>query len=392
MEAQAYKDLQSGEESWWYQGRIFFIKRLLSGISIPKGRSLDFGAGFGGMHDVVSAYGIPDAFEINPEAAQGCRKRGYTRVMTERSELDKEEPYQFIGAFDVIEHLEDDAAVMRLFHDRLDAGGVLVATVPAFSFLWSKHDKLNHHFRRYSLPEIIRLFTAAGFVDVRATYWNMTLFPEAFLLRLIGRGGGDALTPARPVNWLLTQILKFESFVVPYVVLPFGVSIVIAGRKPDVSESVFVEGNKAPPPWRVLIHPIFLISFLCNYRLVHFLSVGSLGALLNLFLTWFFTTFVFGQAHYLDAFVIGIVGNLIFNFTFNTLITFKTQKKHVRRFFGFVAYSLFIAGIQYLTVRTITPLIGTDLYLWVIAGVILTYSFLNFVFFKYILFREFNEL
>jgi putative flippase GtrA len=388
MEVQAYKDLQRGEESWWYRGRIFFIKRLLSGISVPKGRSLDFGSGFGGMHDLVSTYGIPDAFEINPEAAQECCKRGYARVITERDELEKEGPYQLIGAFDVIEHLEDDAAAMRLFHDRLGAGGVMVATVPAFSFLWSKHDELNHHFRRYSLPEITRLFVAAGFVDVRATYWNMTLFPVAFLLRLIGRGGGDALTPARPINWLLTQILRFESFVIPHVALPFGVGIVITGRKPDVSGNGFAEESNISLPWRVLIHPVFLFSFLCNYRLVHFLSVGSLGALLNLFLTWFFTTFVFGQAQYLDAFVIGITGNLIFNFTFNTLITFKTQKKHLRRFFGFVAYSLLMAGVQYLTVRAITPLIGIDLYLWVIAGVILAYSFLNFVFFKYILFRE----
>ncbi len=387
MEIQAYKDLQSGETSWWYQGRILFIKRLLSEISILKGRSLDFGAGFGGMHNLVGSYGTPDAFELNPEAVQSCRARGYAKVMTAREEMEKEAPYQLIGAFDVIEHIEDDAEAVRCIYERLSAGGVFIATVPAFSFLWSKHDEVNHHFRRYSLPEITRLFIEAGFVGIQATYWNMMLFPVAFLMRLVGRGGGDALVPSRPVNWMLTRIVQFESLAVPWGTLPFGVGIVIVGRKPgrDAEEP---EIKNPPIPWHILIHPVFLFSALCNSRLAHFLSVGSLGALLNLFLTWFFTTFVFGQAQYLDAFIIGIVGNLIFNFTFNTLITFKTKEKHLRRFFGFVTYSLLIAGVQYLTVKAITPLIGISLYLWVIAGVILAFSFLNFAFFKYILFRE----
>lgn len=331
---------------------------------------------------------IPDAFEIHPEAAASCKKRGYAKVITEHDELVREPAYDIVGAFDVIEHIEDDTSAARMLYDRLRPGGILLATVPAFSCLWSKHDEENHHFRRYTLPEITRLLAEAGFTDVRATYWNMLLFPVAFVLRLLGRGGGSALTPSRPVNWMLTQVLKFESLAVPYVTLPFGVSVVIVGRKPGGSSSMSSPEEKPHTPWGIIFHPVYLFSLLCNSRLIHFLSVGSAGALLNLFLTWSFTEFVFGQERYLDAFIIGIVGNLIFNFVLNTLITFKTKTRHARRFMGFVAYSLSMAGIQYYTVKSITPLVGIDWYLLVIAGVILAYAFLNFLFFKHILFRE----
>lgn len=388
METRAYQDLQEGESSWWYQARIAFLRRMLSGMSLPKGRGLDFGAGFGGMCGFMSTLCTPDAFEIHPEAVASCKKRGYAKVITGHDDLIREPAYDIIGAFDVIEHIEDDASVARMLYDRLRPDGVLLVTVPAFSCLWSKHDEENHHFRRYTLPEITRLLTDAGFVDVRATYWNMLLFPVAFVLRLIGRGGGSALAPARPVNWMLTQILKFESLAVPYTSLPFGVSIVIVGRKPSGASAMSSPEVKPHTPWGIVFHPVYLFSLLCNSRLIHFLSVGSAGAILNLFLTWSFTEFVFGQERYLDAFIIGIAGNLIFNFAFNTLITFKTKTRHARRFAGFVAYSLSMAGIQYYTVKSITPLVGIDWYLLVIAGVILAYAFLNFLFFKHVLFQE----
>jgi hypothetical protein len=89
-------------------------------------------------------------------------------------------------------------------YELLNSGGIFIATVPAFGFLWSNHDELHHHFRRYSVSEVRRLFLDAGFVSVRATYWNMVLFPIAYILHLFGCGGGEALAPPAFVDWMLT--------------------------------------------------------------------------------------------------------------------------------------------------------------------------------------------
>ncbi|MSU73893.1 class I SAM-dependent methyltransferase [Candidatus Kaiserbacteria bacterium] len=239
MDAKAYQYIQKGERSWWYRGREAMVKRMLLGTSLAQdGYILDFGAGYGATYSFLKKYGTVDAYEIEPAAAEGCRARGYARVITTESELGQTDSYTLIGAFDVLEHLEDDRAALRTVYTILESDGVFVATIPAFKSLWSKHDELHHHFRRYSLLEIRRLFTEAGFVQVRASYWNMMLFPVAYVLRFFGKGGGEALTPPAFVNWALTKLLCLEATAVPFVSLPFGTGIVIVGKKPHQHSSV----------------------------------------------------------------------------------------------------------------------------------------------------------
>ncbi|MFA5745039.1 MAG: class I SAM-dependent methyltransferase [Candidatus Paceibacterota bacterium] len=233
MNTKAYHYLQKGEGSWWYRGREAIAERMLHNLVRTEGaRVLDFGAGYGAMHTLLKKYGSVDAYEVEPTAAEGCRTREYTHVMTVDNELVQTPTYNLIGAFDVLEHIKDDRATLRMLYELLKPNGVFIATVPACRALWSAHDELHHHFRRYSRPEILKLFTDAGFVDVRASYWNMILFPVVYVLRLIGRGGGEGLTPPVFINWILTALLLIESKVVPFLTLPFGVSVVIVGRKP----------------------------------------------------------------------------------------------------------------------------------------------------------------
>lgn len=114
-------------------------------------------------------------------------------------------------------------------------------TVPAFQFLWSRHDTFHHHFRRYRRRPLRRLLGRAGFVVDYAGYFNFFLFPLVAAARLLERaiGGGDPRAalkvPPGPVNAALREIFALERILMPVLPLPFGVSLMVIARKPDES-------------------------------------------------------------------------------------------------------------------------------------------------------------
>ena len=132
-------------------------------------------------------------------------------------------------------------------------------------------------------------------------------------------------------------------------------------------------------------------TILFRHKYLHFFMTGTSGVVINLFITWLLTTLVFGLPGYFKAYIIGTTINLIYNFALHTKVTFQTKKRHVRRFAFFVAYSLLFTVIQAYVVRTLTPIIGLHLYLFVIAATIFVFSCITFLFFKFFLFREDNE-
>lgn len=137
-----------------------------------------------------------------------------------------------------------------------------------------------------------------------------------------------------------------------------------------------------------LLHPVEFIRLLIVHRYAHFFAVGATGVFINLSITAFFAELVFGREHYFSAYLVGLGANLIYNFVLHTAVTFKTKTNHARRLAIFVAYSLALTYLQAYLVKTITPIVGIDFYLLVIASVILVFSVATFVLFKFVLFRE----
>jgi SAM-dependent methyltransferase len=87
------------------------------------------------------------------------------------------------GMFDVLEHIEDDAAALRQVHCLLRPGGQLFLTVPAYPALFSEDDRLAGHFRRYTLASLTRVLAGSGFEIRFASYMFAPLPPLVFLLR-----------------------------------------------------------------------------------------------------------------------------------------------------------------------------------------------------------------
>ena len=144
--------------------------------------------------------------------------------------------FDLIAALDVLEHVEDDTAALRALGEWLSERGVLLTTVPAFQWLWSEHDVLSHHLRRYTRERLTTLLRDAGLNVLYSGYFNSLLFPLAVanikLGKLVSRDAYRGLQiPARGVNRTLEWIFRVESRLVPRIRLPFGLSIVACASR-----------------------------------------------------------------------------------------------------------------------------------------------------------------
>jgi SAM-dependent methyltransferase len=141
--------------------------------------------------------------------------------------------YDLIGAFDVIEHIADDQAALASVAKRLKPGGRLVITVPAHQWMWSAHDKVNHHQRRYSKRALAQLFKDSPVRLDAIGYFNSLLFPLAVAQRLASRATGsedsDLSMPPAPVNYLLERAFAAERFLIGRMPLPPGLSLFAVG-------------------------------------------------------------------------------------------------------------------------------------------------------------------
>ena len=137
--------------------------------------------------------------------------------------------YDLIGAFDVIEHVPDDRAAVAALAKRLKPGGRLVVTVPAHQWMWSAHDVVNHHQRRYSKGGLKELIDSSPLKLEKIGYLNSLLFPLAvgarFAGKIAGKDSSDDTLPPRPLNWAFEKIFGLERHLVGRLPLPPGLSL-----------------------------------------------------------------------------------------------------------------------------------------------------------------------
>jgi SAM-dependent methyltransferase len=223
------------DEHWWFAGRRKILAAVIETLDLPRGtRILDVGCGSGGNLTTLARFGQLSAMEIDGRAREIASGRGVCEVVP--GSLPGTIPFgpasfDVVTALDVIEHIEDDRSALEAIHGMLVPGGRLVITVPAYRFLWSYHDVVNCHFRRYSRRDLSDALRSARLEPVRISYFNTWLFPFAALVRLAGRfvsrrgAGPDMRLPPPRVNRLLTSIFSSEAHVLRRRSLPFGVSV-----------------------------------------------------------------------------------------------------------------------------------------------------------------------
>ena len=144
--------------------------------------------------------------------------------------------FDLITALDVIEHVDRDIDSLKAIRSHLVSDGKAVITVPAYMFLWSAFDDLNEHKRRYTLTELNTKLELAGFTVEKISYFNTLLFPIVFVVRMLNNvfkrdGASDVDMPNWPLNFALEKIFGVEKYLLRFINLPFGVSILAVVKK-----------------------------------------------------------------------------------------------------------------------------------------------------------------
>ena len=239
LEQHAYREQFELEDThWWFEGRRAVIWALLRRAAATEGlRLLDAGCGTGRNLIEFGPLGVARGVDSSPEAIEFCRRRGVQDASEGQIEALPFENASFdlILATDVIEHLEDDRAAMSELRRVCAPGGRMLATVPAYGWLWSQHDSAHHHFRRYTLRQLRRRLRATGWEPRQWSYFNTVLLPPIAAVRLLGRRraapDGERpdlrLTPPG-LNRVLEQPMRLEAALIGRGArLPAGVSIAV---------------------------------------------------------------------------------------------------------------------------------------------------------------------
>jgi SAM-dependent methyltransferase len=212
---------QAEDRHWWYRGRRTVLDGVIAGLGLPADpRILDAGCGSGRFMVELAKLGTVTGVELSDTSVVLARERQLGEVIS-GSVLEMpfaDDSFDLAVSLDVIEHLEDDLGALRELRRTIAPGGALLVTVPAYQWLWSGHDEINHHHRRYTRRALQRVAEQAGWRQVRTTYFNSLLLPVAILLRVLDRfntktteSSLDLWVPPEPLNWLLERPLTLEA-------------------------------------------------------------------------------------------------------------------------------------------------------------------------------------
>lgn len=246
MEPSMYRSFAELHESrhWWFVGRRRIVASLLEATLDDRRdlRILDIGCGTGGMIPVLSPFGRVTGIDPSEAAIRYSRERYGSQADFLRVDFPRETPpeggHDLVTLFDVLEHLEEDAEALREAAGLLREGGRMVLTVPAHRFLWSPHDDINRHRRRYGYREFRDRILGAGLEIRRITYFNTLLFPAVWGARLVRRrlaSKGDRRSDFRVqrewINNSLADLFGAERFLLRRFDLPFGVSLLAVAAR-----------------------------------------------------------------------------------------------------------------------------------------------------------------
>jgi SAM-dependent methyltransferase len=204
FEPEYFERLASQEAgNFWFRARNRLLVWAMQHYFPQAKKFLEIGCGTG---FVMS--GLKQAFpslvlsgsEVFSEGLGFAERRlpGVELFQMDAGRIPFREEFDVIGAFDVLEHIQDDEAVLSQMYQATRKGGGVLITVPQHRFLWSPVDDFARHVRRYETRELREKVQRAGFATVRVTSFVSLLLPLLIVSRY--RQRNKEVDPAAEYN------------------------------------------------------------------------------------------------------------------------------------------------------------------------------------------------
>lgn len=243
MDSSEYQSMYEAEETHFYfAGKRSLVAEMLSGRLAPGARILDAGCGTGATMRRLSAFGEPFGVDLSEEAVRFCRMRGPSpaAVANAQGRLPfRDASFDAACLLDVIEHIDDERAVLTEIARVVRPSGVVVITVPAVPWLFSYHDRALGHRRRYAKAALVSLVLECGLRIDLVTHFNAWLLGPAVVARAgmtaLRRGcpprTDTALRIPAPLNSILLGLCRIEARIARRLPLPAGLGLACVARK-----------------------------------------------------------------------------------------------------------------------------------------------------------------
>jgi SAM-dependent methyltransferase len=245
---------------WWFKVREGILKDCLAG-NIPKNASpnmvpdsgsginqlkiLNIGAATGKTSEMLKSFGEVISIEYDKDCCEFInQKSGLNLINASILEIPfSDASFDIVCAFDVIEHVKDDVKAVMEMKRVCKKNGLIFITVPAFMKLWSHHDVVNRHYRRYIMKQIIALFGENDGLIQDKTYFNSLLFLPILFFRIIsplipkkiirkGSGSDFSINKINSFsNKIFYYLFNFERKLLKKIRFSLGVSILFLWKK-----------------------------------------------------------------------------------------------------------------------------------------------------------------
>lgn len=238
------------EDNFWFQSRNKIIQNITKKyVKEEDAKFLEIGCGTGFVLQNLNKKFPSFSFfgsEIHLEGIKFAKKRvpNATFIQLDATEMPFENEFDAIGAFDVLEHIDADTAVMKGIYKALKPDGHFIITVPQHQFMWSINDDIAFHKRRYSRIEMLEKLKNEGFTIEYVSSFVFMLFPMMLLSRLTKTNNKKKVTKEiiiqeiknlkvnSMVNAIFIQLMKIDEMLIKKgISLPFGGSLLVVAKK-----------------------------------------------------------------------------------------------------------------------------------------------------------------